>query len=93
MCALRGDPPQVETKWTASDSSFTCGLDLVQYIREHHGDYFCLAVAGYPEGHPSVIGEDGKCTPEKFKSEMEYLKKKVEPLFPTPLATRLFWLK
>ena len=29
---------------------FSCALDLVKYIRENHGDYFCLSVAGYPEG-------------------------------------------
>ena len=27
----------------------------MKYIRKVHGDYFCLSVAGYPEGHPNVI--------------------------------------
>ena len=25
-------------------------LDLVKYIKKEHGDYFCISVAGYPEG-------------------------------------------
>jgi methylenetetrahydrofolate reductase (NADPH) len=27
----------------------------VQYIRANYGDFFCISVAGYPEGHPTVI--------------------------------------
>lgn len=30
---------------------FQHGSDLVKYIRQRHGDYFCIGVAGYPEGH------------------------------------------
>jgi hypothetical protein len=26
-----------------------------RYIRKHHGDYFCISTAGYPEGHPNAI--------------------------------------
>lgn len=26
-------------------------VDLVRLIRREHGDYFCIAVAGHPEGH------------------------------------------
>lgn len=25
--------------------------ELVKFIREEHGDFFCVAVAGYPEAH------------------------------------------
>lgn len=28
---------------------------MVKYIRAKHGDYFCVSVAGYPEGHPNTI--------------------------------------
>jgi methylenetetrahydrofolate reductase (NADPH) len=42
-------------EWTATEGGFTCALDLVKYMREKHGDYFCISVAGYPEGHPVAI--------------------------------------
>eukprot|EP00760_Papus_ankaliazontas_P009786 PhM_4_TR14133/c2_g1_i1/m.39432/K00297/metF, MTHFR; methylenetetrahydrofolate reductase (NADPH) len=78
IVALRGDPPAGQAEWKAVEGGFTCALDLVKYIREHHGDYFCLSVAGYPEGHPNVIGEDGKCTPESMEKELDYLKAKID---------------
>ena len=44
------------------EGGFTCGADLVRHIRKEYGSYFCLNVAGYPEGHPNVIKkvEDGR---------------------------------
>lgn len=35
---------------------FCHAVDLVRFIRKLHGDYFCIGVAGYPEGH--VDGAD-----------------------------------
>ncbi len=35
-------------------------------------------MAGYPEGHPNVIGESGVCSEEAFAAEMAYLKEKVD---------------
>merc|ERR1711871_532015 len=55
IVALRGDPPHGQEKWEAVEGGFTCALDLVKYIRQKHGDYFGISVAGYPEGHPNVI--------------------------------------
>jgi methylenetetrahydrofolate reductase (NADPH) len=56
IVALRGDPPHGEEKWEAVEGGFTCALDLVKCIRDNYGnDYFCVSVAGYPEGHPNVI--------------------------------------
>ena len=54
------------------DGGFNCALDLVRYIREHYGDYFCLTVAGYPEGHPNVIHrvEEGRELTESEKSRV-----------------------
>ena len=62
ILALRGDPPREEEyrledeteDGKAEDESnedFTWAIDLVRYIRRVHGDYFCIGVAGYPEGH------------------------------------------
>jgi len=55
IVALRGDPPHGQDKWEVTEGGFSCALDLVKYIRKNHGDYFCVSVAGYPEGHPNVI--------------------------------------
>ncbi|KAJ2786628.1 methylenetetrahydrofolate reductase 1 [Coemansia interrupta] len=51
ILALRGDPPRGAEYWTACDGGFTYAADLVRYIREKYQDYFCIGVAGYPEGH------------------------------------------
>merc|ERR1719188_1531142 len=55
IVALRGDPPRGQEQWTATEGGFNCALDLVKYMRQKHGDYFCISVAGYPEGHPDAI--------------------------------------
>lgn len=64
IVALRGDPPKGKDDWEKCESGFSCALDLVKHIRAKYGDYFCISVAGYPEGHPTVIkpvegGESG----------------------------------
>ncbi|KAJ3114273.1 hypothetical protein HK100_001718 [Physocladia obscura] len=51
ILALRGDAPRGVETWTASEGGFSNAIDLVKYIREKHGDWFCIGVAGYPEGH------------------------------------------
>lgn len=58
ILALRGDPPRrAEYKDDNEDEDmdggedFNLAVDLVRYIRKTHGDYFCIGVAGYPEGH------------------------------------------
>ena len=84
IVALRGDPPVGQTEWKATDTGFKCALDLVRFIREKYGDYFCVSVAGYPEGHPDQITnyeeylKVGKVSEEIYKAEMDYLKAKVD---------------
>jgi hypothetical protein len=51
----RADPPAGQKEWAAVEGGFTCALDLVKHIRAAHGDQFGICVAGYPEGHPTVI--------------------------------------
>ncbi|KAJ4993368.1 Methylenetetrahydrofolate reductase 2 [Stagonosporopsis vannaccii] len=58
ILALRGDAPRSDEYRdddTApehdSNTDFTWAIDLVRYIRAQYGDYFCLGVAAYPEGH------------------------------------------
>lgn len=55
ICALRGDPPAGQDRWEPTAGGFACALDLVKHIKKKYGDYFCIAVSGYPEGHPNVI--------------------------------------
>lgn len=72
ILALRGDPPLGKQSWGVGDvSEGYCAraIDLVKLIREVHGDYFCIAVAGHPEGHPaSTTRED----------ELRHLKEKID---------------
>lgn len=62
ILALRGDPPRSEEYnmhgEDDSNKDFTFAVDLVRYIRKHHGDYFCVGVAAYPEGHPADAFQD-----------------------------------
>ncbi|KAJ1647708.1 methylenetetrahydrofolate reductase (NAD(P)H) met13 [Coemansia asiatica] len=58
ILALRGDPPRGTEYWTACDGGFTYAADLVRYIRDQYGDYFCIGVAGYPEGHIENTDKD-----------------------------------
>ncbi|KAF2448447.1 methylenetetrahydrofolate reductase 2 [Karstenula rhodostoma CBS 690.94] len=58
ILALRGDAPRSEEYREEgqlpeddSNKDFTWAVDLVQYIRKQYGDYFCIGVAAYPEGH------------------------------------------
>jgi len=49
ILALRGDPP--EDGNPVNDCGLNYGVDLIKYIKEQHGDYFCIGAAGYPETH------------------------------------------
>jgi len=51
ILALRGDPPHGSTEWQKCEGGFEYAVDLVKYIKEKHGDFFCIGVAGYPEKH------------------------------------------
>lgn len=69
ILALRGDPPANATEWVQCEGGFSHAVDLVRYIRSEHGDFFCIGVAGYPEGHADC---------ESFDKDLEYLKAKVD---------------
>ena len=66
ILALKGD---YGTTTKQDDESLVYAIDLVKYIRELHGDYFGIAVAGHPEGHPQS---------ESGKEELFYLKQKID---------------
>jgi methylenetetrahydrofolate reductase (NADPH) len=53
IMALRGDPPQGETNFTAVAGGLKHANELVALIREHFPN-FGIGVAGYPEKHPEA---------------------------------------
>ncbi|BFZ62037.1 methylenetetrahydrofolate reductase (NAD(P)H) met13 [Saitoella coloradoensis] len=70
ILALRGDPPRDEEKWEQTDGGFRYSKDLVKHIKDKYDDYFDIAVAGYPEGHPD--------DEEDEDANIRYLKEKVD---------------
>ena len=51
ILALRGDPPRGAKDWVKTENGFDYASDLIKFIKETYGDYFCIGVAGYPEVH------------------------------------------
>ncbi|KAH8434591.1 methylenetetrahydrofolate reductase (NAD(P)H) MET12 [Aspergillus melleus] len=78
ILALRGDPPRSEEYnmhgEDDSNKDFMFAVDLVRYIRQQHGDYFCVGVAAYPEGHPADSFQDVQ-DPER---DLPYLVEKTQ---------------
>ena len=65
VLALRGDPPQGQSTFVATEGGFANADALVDFIRRRQAG-FCVGVAGYPEGHPQCI----------YKTrDLEYLKR------------------
>ena len=64
ILALRGDKSDHQTT-----DDFKYAVDLVRFIRKEYGDYFTIAVAGYPLPHPEA---------ESPEQDLEHLKAKVE---------------
>lgn len=56
ILALRGDPPEGETRFVNTEGGFDYAGDLVAFIRENNN--FSIGVAGYPEGHPEAPSPD-----------------------------------
>ncbi|KAK3825228.1 MAG: methylenetetrahydrofolate reductase-domain-containing protein [Benniella sp.] len=71
ILALRGDPPRGQEYWMQVDDTFVHAIDLVRYIRQQYGDFFCIGVAGYPEGHMDS-------TDLSSHDEIRFLKEKIE---------------
>ncbi|GAA5874658.1 hypothetical protein JCM3774_004775 [Rhodotorula dairenensis] len=69
ILALRGDPPRGVKEWKPTEGGFNHAIDLVKHIRKHYGDYFCIGVAGFPEGHPDS---------ESQEAEIRHFKQKVD---------------
>ncbi len=67
ILALRGDPPAGQAQFVKTEGGFANSSELVKFVTERHD--FCVAVAGYPEGHPQCLNRT---------RDLEYLKLKVE---------------
>lgn len=69
ILALRGELPKGAFSWEPVPDGFNNAIELVKLIREMFGDYFCIAVAGFPEGHPHS---------SDTTTDIKYLKEKVD---------------
>lgn len=69
LLALRGDPPRGATDWIPIENGFNYSVDLVKFIREKYGDFFCIGVAAYPEVHLEAKSRE---------DDIRYLKEKVD---------------
>ncbi len=67
IVALRGDPPQGQTRYTPHPEGYPYALDLVKGITAKGG--FEMSVAAYPEKHPESIS---------FEQDIAILKAKVD---------------
>jgi len=81
ILALRGDPPRRaeyrsadEPETADQEEEFVWAIDLVRYIRKTHGEYFCVGVAAYPEGHADESHPLG----QSLEHDLPYLVEKVQ---------------
>lgn len=81
ILALRGDPPrraeyrdENEELDMDGGEEFNLAVDLVKYIRQTHGDYFCIGVAAYPEGHADESHPLG----QSMERDLPFLVEKVQ---------------
>eukprot|EP00753_Platysulcus_tardus_P005813 PLAT13710.1.p1 GENE.PLAT13710.1~~PLAT13710.1.p1 ORF type:complete len:784 (-),score=280.64 PLAT13710.1:46-2361(-) len=79
ILALRGDPQMGRSSWKVVKGGFSNAIQLVRLIRSLHGDYFCVAVAGYPEVHVDCWNSPYLPPSQKCRErDLANLKKKVE---------------
>src|SRR5215216_2686158 len=67
VLALRGDPPQGETEWTATEGGLRYSRELIELIRDEYD--FAIGAACFPEVHIHAADAD---------SDLRYLKEKVD---------------
>mmetsp|Transcript_13554 Transcript_13554/g.19441 ORF Transcript_13554/g.19441 Transcript_13554/m.19441 type:complete len:609 (+) Transcript_13554:143-1969(+) len=90
ILVLRGDsngsPPikQGQTQWNPSgetedsNKTFQYAIDLVRFVRERHGNYFSIAVAGHPEGRVRGPSFTTRTNLDVIEDEITYLKEKID---------------
>jgi methylenetetrahydrofolate reductase (NADPH) len=67
VLALRGDPPQGQTEWTATDGGLKYSRELIELIREDYD--FAIGAACFPEVHIHA---------QSAESDLRYCKDKVD---------------
>ncbi|MDD5475922.1 MAG: methylenetetrahydrofolate reductase, partial [Syntrophales bacterium] len=67
ILALRGDPPEGQECFEKPEGGFGYASELVEHINKYN--YFCVGVAGYPEGHMEA---------PSFEKDIENLKIKID---------------
>ena len=68
VLALRGDPPQGETEWTATEGGLRYSRELIEMIRDEYPE-FAIGAACFPEVHIHA---------ESAETDLRYLKEKVD---------------
>lgn len=73
IIALAGDPPEgASAPWTAHPDGYQNARELVEAAKRGQSgwfDFFSIAIAGFPEGHPRS---------ESRETELQHLKEKVD---------------
>ena len=67
ILAMRGDPPRDIPDFDLSKGEFRYAHDLVEFIASY--DFFSMAIAVYPEGHPES---------PSIEKDIEYTKEKID---------------
>jgi len=68
VLALRGDPPQGQSEWTATEGGLRYSRELIELIRDEYPE-FAIGAACFPEVHIHA---------ESAESDLRYLKEKVD---------------
>src|SRR5215218_7820351 len=68
VLALRGDPPQGETEWTATHGGLRYSRELIELIRDEYPE-FAIGAACFPEVHIHATSAE---------TDLRYLKEKVD---------------
>ena len=67
VLALRGDPPQGQTEWTATEGGLRYSRELIELIRDEYD--FAIGAACFPEVHIHAVDAE---------SDLRYTKEKVD---------------
>jgi methylenetetrahydrofolate reductase (NADPH) len=67
VLALRGDPPQGQSEWTATEGGLSYSRELIELIRDTYD--FCIGAACFPETHMDAASAE---------ADLRYAKEKID---------------